>query len=140
MKIKKSVVIISLVILSTLFSYSLGLKKSNRDQSVEDELFPIYECDERSREWTVRCLVPLTNAQLSVDLCKTGKKTEQDVLKKCAKELQILGQSCPQPGPVVEIAKDMQFHKPPPPPMRYDSPNKPKDPKLGNNEKDKYSL
>uniref|UniRef100_A0A182N235 Uncharacterized protein n=1 Tax=Anopheles dirus TaxID=7168 RepID=A0A182N235_9DIPT len=100
--------------------------------------FPIYECDERSRDWTVRCLVPLTNAQLSVDLCNTGAKKDLDILKRCAKELQILGQSCPQSAPVVEIAKNMQTHKPPP--MRYDSPNMPKAPKPNINRKDKYEL
>ncbi|XP_052897858.1 uncharacterized protein LOC128304690 [Anopheles moucheti] len=118
-------------------------KKSNlkaSSSSIEDELFPIYECDERSRDWTLRCLVPLTNAQMSVDLCKTGENPDQHFLKRCAKELQILGQSCPQPVAVADIAKNMQVHKPPP--SSYDSPNMPKVPKQpsSGSKKDKFSL
>ncbi|XP_050075874.1 uncharacterized protein LOC126563287 [Anopheles maculipalpis] len=115
-------------------------KSSANEYSTEDELFPIYECDERSRDWTIRCLVPLTNAQMSVDLCKTGEDPDQQFLIRCAKDLQILGQSCPQPGPVVDIAKNMQVHKPPP--MTYDSPNMPKVARqaAGRNKKDKFSL
>ncbi|XP_053663981.1 uncharacterized protein LOC128713145 [Anopheles marshallii] len=118
-------------------------KKSNprtSSSSIEDELFPIYECDERSRDWTLRCLVPLTNAQMSVDLCKTGENPDQLFLKRCAKELQILGQSCPQPVAVADIARNMQVHKPPP--MSHDSPNMPKVPKQpsAGSKKDKFSL
>ncbi|XP_035911435.1 uncharacterized protein LOC118511906 [Anopheles stephensi] len=120
---------------------STSAKKSSPkagEHSVDDELFPIYECDERSRAWTVRCLVPLTNAQLSVDLCKTGENPDQQFLVRCAKELQILSQSCPQPVALADIAKNMQVHKPPP--LPYDSPNMPKVPGRASNKKDKFSL
>ncbi|XP_053676256.1 uncharacterized protein LOC128726467 [Anopheles nili] len=110
--------------------------KPHSDGYADDELFPIYECDERSREWTKRCLVPLTNVQLSVDLCGTGELPDQTFLKRCAKDLQILGDSCPQPAPVADLARNMQTHKPPPAP--YDSPNRPKAPK--GPLKDKLSL
>uniref|UniRef100_A0A182WLW5 Proline rich salivary secreted peptide n=1 Tax=Anopheles minimus TaxID=112268 RepID=A0A182WLW5_9DIPT len=130
--------------IKTLCDYNVTCaKKSNRksyDSSIEDELFPIYECDERSRDWTLRCLVPLTNAQMSLDLCKTGENPDQQFLHRCAKELQILGQSCPQPVAVADIARNMQAHKPPP--MPYESPNHPKVPKppSAGNMKDKFSL
>uniref|UniRef100_A0A182LYM7 Uncharacterized protein n=1 Tax=Anopheles culicifacies TaxID=139723 RepID=A0A182LYM7_9DIPT len=119
-------------------SYSTGVGETQPEISVK---FPIYECDERSRDWTVRCLVPLTNAQMSVDLCKTGENPDQQFLNRCAKELQVLGLSCPQPVAVADIAKNMQVHKPPPM-ASYESPNLPKVPKPPSTSyrKDKFSL
>uniref|UniRef100_A0A182IL58 Uncharacterized protein n=1 Tax=Anopheles atroparvus TaxID=41427 RepID=A0A182IL58_ANOAO len=104
----------------------------SRENTFDDELFPIYECDDRSRAWTKRCLVPLTNAQLSIDLCGTGEKVDLTFVKRCAKELQILAQSCPQPGPVSTLAQDMLDHNPPPArpaSPSYESLNTPKVPK-----------
>ncbi|XP_040157380.1 uncharacterized protein LOC120896922 [Anopheles arabiensis] len=122
------VLVVLLFVMIAYMCVTVGAKKSSMDNNfLEDELFPIYECDERSRDWTTRCLVPLTNAQMSVDLCKTGERHDQHFLKRCAKELQILGQSCPQPVSVSDLAKNMQDHKPPP--MPHDSPNMPKVPK-----------
>ncbi|XP_049297171.1 uncharacterized protein LOC125771031 [Anopheles funestus] len=128
------------VCMTTVCTWAKKSKQKTYESSIEDELFPIYECDERSRDWTLRCLVPLTNAQMSVDLCQTGESPDQHVLQRCAKELQILGQSCPQPVAVADIAKNMQIHKPPP--MSYISPNMPNAPKQpsASNMKDKFAL
>ncbi|KFB50857.1 hypothetical protein ZHAS_00019200 [Anopheles sinensis] len=99
--------------LNGLIASTSGTSKA-RISSHDDELFPIYQCDDRSRAWTKRCLVPLTNAQLSLDLCGTGEKVELTFVKGCAKELQILAKSCPQPGSVSSMAMDMFVHNPPP--------------------------
>uniref|UniRef100_A0A2M4C1N0 Putative proline rich salivary secreted peptide n=1 Tax=Anopheles marajoara TaxID=58244 RepID=A0A2M4C1N0_9DIPT len=86
--------------------------------------FPIYECDKRTRDWTTRCLVEMTNAQLSLDLCGTGKKPDQSYVQRCVRQLKAIGKSCPQPAPVADMADDMIIHNPPPPlPL---SPNAPK--------------
>ncbi|EAT39419.1 AAEL008766-PA [Aedes aegypti] len=41
------------------------------ESSLDDELIPSYECAHRSRDWTLRCMVPVTNFQMSLDLCGT---------------------------------------------------------------------
>uniref|UniRef100_A0A2M3YY23 Putative proline rich salivary secreted peptide n=1 Tax=Anopheles braziliensis TaxID=58242 RepID=A0A2M3YY23_9DIPT len=101
------------------------LKKSTSSKiDPDDELFPIYECDKRTRDWTKRCLVEMTNAQLSLDLCGTGKKPDQSFVKRCVRQLKAIGKSCPQPAPVADMANDMLIHNAPPPlPL---SPNAPK--------------
>uniref|UniRef100_A0A2M4ANK3 Putative proline rich salivary secreted peptide n=1 Tax=Anopheles triannulatus TaxID=58253 RepID=A0A2M4ANK3_9DIPT len=101
------------------------LKKSSTSKiDPDDELFPIYECDKRTRDWTTRCLVEMTNAQLSLDLCGTGKKPDQSYVQRCVRQLKAIGKSCPQPAPVADMADDMIIHNPPPPlPL---SPNAPK--------------
>uniref|UniRef100_A0A2M3YW95 Putative proline rich salivary secreted peptide n=1 Tax=Anopheles nuneztovari TaxID=30067 RepID=A0A2M3YW95_9DIPT len=101
------------------------LKKSTTNKiDPDDELFPIYECDKRTRDWTMRCLVEMTNAQLSVDLCGTGEKPDPSYVQRCVRQLKAIGKSCPQPAPVADMANDMMMHNPPPPlPL---SPNAPK--------------
>ncbi|KAL1399326.1 hypothetical protein pipiens_008301 [Culex pipiens pipiens] len=79
----------------------------NLEQSLDDELIASYECPGRSRDWTVRCLVPTTNYQLT--------KTDKKLIERCIRELYILSKSCPQPS-MVEAAKEMLYHKGPPPP------------------------
>uniref|UniRef100_A0A2M4DRL0 Putative proline rich salivary secreted peptide n=1 Tax=Anopheles darlingi TaxID=43151 RepID=A0A2M4DRL0_ANODA len=100
------------------------VKKSSANKiDQDDDLFPIYKCDTRTRDWTQRCLVQMTNAQLSLDLCRTGEKPDQPYVQRCVRQLKAIGKSCPQPAPVADIAKDMMMHNPPPPPS---SPNAPK--------------
>uniref|UniRef100_A0A2M3ZE31 Putative proline rich salivary secreted peptide n=1 Tax=Anopheles braziliensis TaxID=58242 RepID=A0A2M3ZE31_9DIPT len=101
------------------------LKKSTSSKiDPDDELFPIYECDKRTRDWTKRCLVEMTNAQLSLDLCGTGEKPDHSFVKRCVRQLKAIGKSCPQPAPVADMANDMLIHNAPPPlPL---SPNAPK--------------
>ncbi|XP_058123108.1 uncharacterized protein LOC131294132 [Anopheles ziemanni] len=133
----------------TALSASTSGKSKPQGSSLNDDLFPIYQCDDRSRAWTKRCLVPLTNAQLSLDLCGTGEKVELTFVKGCAKELQILAKSCPQPGPLSSMAMDMFVHNPPPArpsAPSYESLNTPKVPKpkihpeTGDSKRDKWSL
>ncbi|XP_050090133.1 uncharacterized protein LOC126574156 [Anopheles aquasalis] len=101
------------------------LKKSTTSKiDPDDELYPIYECDKRTRDWTTRCLVEMTNAQLSVDLCGTGEKPDPSYVQRCVRQLKAIGKSCPQPAPVADMANDMMNHNPPPPPPL--SPNAPK--------------
>ncbi|XP_052861479.1 uncharacterized protein LOC128268429 [Anopheles cruzii] len=111
--------------------------------ATDEDLFPVYECDKRSRNWTLRCLVPLTNFQLSLDLCRTNEKPDKAHVHRCAQELKALGKSCPQTASVADMANNMILHSPPPP--LPDSPNAPKVPKKARKqtkgyEKDKLSL
>ncbi|XP_055607055.1 uncharacterized protein LOC129754848 [Uranotaenia lowii] len=87
----------------------------NLESKLDDELIPSYECQQRSRDWTIRCLVPSTNYQLSVDLCGTNEKPNKKLLERCAQELYILSKSCPQPS-MMDAAREMMHNKAPPPP------------------------
>uniref|UniRef100_A0A8D8GN61 (northern house mosquito) hypothetical protein n=1 Tax=Culex pipiens TaxID=7175 RepID=A0A8D8GN61_CULPI len=114
----KVVAVITLVLILAVLP-AVPAKKApsghNLEQSLDDELIASYECPGRSRDWTVRCLVPTTNYQLTVDLCGTKKKTDKKLIERCIRELYILSKSCPQPS-MVEAAKEMLYHKGPPPP------------------------
>uniref|UniRef100_T1D522 Putative proline rich salivary secreted peptide n=1 Tax=Psorophora albipes TaxID=869069 RepID=T1D522_9DIPT len=92
----------------------------------DDELIPSYECAKRSRDWTARCLVPMTNYQMSLDLCGTNQTPDEKLVERCVRELYILGKSCPQPS-MADAAKEMMYHKkpPPPPPVAAANPTKP---------------
>lgn len=43
------------------------------------------------------------------------QKTDKKLIERCIRELYILSKSCPQPS-MVEAAKEMLYHKGPPPP------------------------
>ncbi|XP_019562504.3 uncharacterized protein LOC109430866 [Aedes albopictus] len=117
-------------------SSSMTAKKSpsstGRARSVEsgldDELIPSYECAHRSRDWTMRCMVPVTNFQMSLDLCGTNQTPDKNHVQNCVKELYILGKSCPQTS-MMDAAKEMMHQKGPPPPPPAPQTTKPKKPK-----------
>uniref|UniRef100_A0A1Q3EUC5 Putative proline rich salivary secreted peptide n=1 Tax=Culex tarsalis TaxID=7177 RepID=A0A1Q3EUC5_CULTA len=127
---KKFVPLQAIILLLILAALMVQAKKApktssghNLERSLDDELIASYECPGRSRDWTVRCLVPTTNYQLTVDLCGTKKKPDKKLVEKCIRELYILSKSCPQPS-MMEAAKEMLYHKaPPPPPQTAASPN-----------------
>ncbi|XP_062550555.1 uncharacterized protein LOC134215359 [Armigeres subalbatus] len=113
---------------------SLAARKSSSssarmlESSFDDELIPSYECSHRSRDWTMRCMVPVTNFQMSLDLCGTKQKPDESHIQRCVKELYILGKSCPQTS-MIDAAKEMMHQKGPPPPPKQ-APSKVKKPKL----------
>ncbi|EAT39416.1 AAEL008766-PB [Aedes aegypti] len=100
------------------------------ESSLDDELIPSYECAHRSRDWTLRCMVPVTNFQMSLDLCGTKQKPDEHHVQGCVKELYILGKSCPQTS-MMDAAKEMMHQKSPPPPPSP-SKSKPKKPQPTN--------
>uniref|UniRef100_T1E336 Putative proline rich salivary secreted peptide n=1 Tax=Psorophora albipes TaxID=869069 RepID=T1E336_9DIPT len=121
--------VVPVIAFSFLFATSLGpsgaaagAKKSSSSSGArlgnsldDDELIPSYECAKRSRDWTARCLVPMTNYQMSLDLCGTNQTPDEKLVQQCVRELYILGKSCPQPT-MADAAKEMMYHKKPPPP------------------------
>ncbi|XP_035785746.1 uncharacterized protein LOC118463338 [Anopheles albimanus] len=117
------ILLLIFILACTIPDTKCSKKSTTNNIDSDDDLFPIYECDERTRDWTKRCLVQMTNAQLSLDLCGTGEKPDQPYVQRCVRQLKAIGKSCPQPAPVADMANDMMIHKPPPPPL---SPNAPK--------------
>ncbi|XP_055534240.1 uncharacterized protein LOC129723815 [Wyeomyia smithii] len=113
-------VVYTYILLGSTNSFAGEAKKSTSFHHPEnsfdddDELIPVDECSQRSRDWTLRCLVPVTNFQMAIDLCGTKQKPAKNFIKQCLKQLTITGKSCPQLS-MMETASAMARNGKPPP-------------------------